>query len=184
MSDSCCVARTLGRSLNEEEHSVRPILLLSLVVLMAAATGAAACGDGGGQPTHVPTTAATVTPPVGYEKDVRLKDADNGATVKLALGGTLTITLESNPSTGFTWSLAGLAGPELEMVGEPQYVPPVSTTPLVGAPGSQVFTFRTTGVGMPPAGTPAVVQVALDYKRGFEPDVAPAKTFRITVEIQ
>jgi inhibitor of cysteine peptidase len=146
--------------------------------------GAAACGNGGAQPTPVPTTAATATPPGGYPGEVRLTDADNGAAVKLALGGTLTITLESNPSTGFSWYLAGLAGPELEMAGEPQYVPPASTTPLVGAAGTQVFTFRTTGIGMPPAGTPAIVQVALDYKRGFEPDAAPEKTFRITVEIQ
>ena len=163
---------------------MRPVLSLWFVVMMAAiGAGAVACGKGGAQPTPVPTTAATATPQGGYPGEVRLTDADNGATVKLALGGTLTITLESNPSTGFSWSLAGLAGPELELVGEPLYVPPVSTTPIVGAPGTQVFTFRTTGIGMPPAGTPAIVQVALDYKRGFEPDAAPEKTFRVTVEI-
>jgi inhibitor of cysteine peptidase len=145
----------------------------------AIGAGAVACGGGAPQPTPTPTIAATTTLPA----EVHLKDADNGATVRLARGGTLTVTLESNPSTGFSWYLAALAGPELELVGEPQYVPPVSTTPVVGAPGTQVFTFRATGIGMPPPGTPAVVQVALDYKRSFEPDVPPEKTFRITVEI-
>jgi len=142
-----------------------------------------ACGGGGGKPTATPGTAVVATP-TAYPSEVHLTDADNGSTVKLGRGGTLIISLESNPSTGYSWSFAGLAGPELELVGEPQYVPPTSTaTPVVGAAGTQVFTFRATGTGMPPAGTPAIVQLALDYKRGFEPDATPAQAFRITVEI-
>jgi inhibitor of cysteine peptidase len=153
-----------------------------IAATVVAAVVAVGCGDDGAapRPTPQPTVAATATPP----GELHLAAADDGTTVRLTRGGTLTITLESNPSTGFSWYLAALAGPELELVGEPAYVPPVSTTPLVGAAGTQVFSLRATGIGMPPAGTPAIVQVALDYKRGFEPDTPPEKTFRVTVEIR
>jgi len=114
---------------------------------------------------------------------VQLTDEDNGKTVRLARGGTMIVALESNPSTGFSWYVGETAGPELSLSGEPTFVPPGSTSPVVGAAGTQVFTFVTTDVGMPPAGTPAVVQVVLEYKRGFEPNTPPEKTFKFTVEI-
>jgi inhibitor of cysteine peptidase len=153
--------------------------------LLAAATVALAVAcDGDDDGTGGPTVVASATATSEYPAKVELDDSDNGTTVRLARGGELTIALESNPSTGFSWYVGELAGPELEAVGEPTYVPPESTTPVVGAPGTQVFTFRTTDIGMPPAGESAIVQVALEYKRGFEPDVAPEKTFQVTVEIR
>jgi len=151
---------------------------LALTVVVAAALAAAmACGGGKG-------AAPTATPAAPYSDKVQLTDSDNGKAVQLALGGQVIVTLESNPSTGFSWSVASLAGPELELAGEPRYEPPASTTPLAGAAGAQVFTFRITGTGMPPAGTPAVVQVAIDYKRSFEPNTPPDRTFHFTVEIR
>ena len=161
-------------------------LLAASVALMAVsgiAAGIACGGDNGKNPSATPTRQATAASD-GYLAEVKLSDRDNGATVKLAQGGRLTISLESNPSTGFSWLVSGLAGPELQLVGEPEYVPPPSTTPVVGAAGAQVFTFGTTGIGMPPKGQPAIVQVALEYKRSFEADVPAEKTFRATVEIE
>ncbi len=158
--------------------------LISAIVLVGLA--AASCGGGKGTdatrtPTVVPGPRATAT--ATSLKEVRLSDADNGKTVRLARGGTVIVALQSNPSTGFSWYAGEMAGPELKLSGEPTFVPPTSTSPVVGAAGTQVFTFVTTDVGMPPPGTPAVVQVALEYKRGFEPNTPPEKTFKFTVEI-
>jgi inhibitor of cysteine peptidase len=111
-----------------------------------------------------------------YPKEVQLTDSDNGSTVRLAKGGQLIVALQSNPSTGFSWYVGERAGPELELVGEPRFVPAGSTTPVVGAPGTQVFTFKASGAG--------TVQMVLEYKRSFEPNVPPAKTFSLTVEIK
>jgi inhibitor of cysteine peptidase len=162
---------------------MRIALVFAAVVATAALTAGIACG--GDSKSAAPTAAPTAVPTGGgYPDKLQLTDSDNGRTVQLARGGQVIVTLESNPSTGFSWYVAGMAGPELELAGEPRYVPPVSATPVTGASGAQVFTFRATGVGMPPAGTPAVVQVEIDYKRSFEPDVPPEKSFRFTVEIR
>ena len=47
-------------------------------------------------------TAATAG--TAASKDVRLNDGDNGKTVQVAAGGTVTLTLVSNPTTGFSWT--------------------------------------------------------------------------------
>ena len=86
------------------------------------------------------------------------------------------IALASNASTGFSWSIAEPGPERLELVGEPEYVPPGSTSPVVGAPGTQVFTFD--------AGSEGKDELTLEYKRGFEPDVEPEQTFSIDVEIK
>jgi predicted secreted protein len=152
-----------------------------VVGLAAASCGGGDGADGARSPTAVPGVQATAT--ASSPNEVQLTDADNGKTVRLARGGTMIVALESNPSTGFSWYVGETAGPELSLSGEPTFVPPGSTSPVVGAAGTQVFTFVTTDVGMPPAGTPAVVQVVLEYKRGFEPNTPPEKTFKFTVEI-
>ncbi len=159
--------------------------LISTAIYVGLA--AASCGGGDGangtrSPTAVPGVQATAT--ASSPKEVQLSDADNGKTVRVARGGMVTVALESNPSTGFGWYAGEMAGPELALSGEPTFVPPASTSPVVGAAGTQVFTFVTTDVGMPPPGTPAVVQVTLEYKRGFEPNTPPEKTFKFTVEIE
>jgi inhibitor of cysteine peptidase len=112
----------------------------------------------------------------GYPDEVELTDADNGASVKLADGGTLVISLESNPSTGFAWTIAEPAPSQLESQGDPVYVPPAETTPIVGAPGTEVFTLTAAAAG--------TAELKLEYRRSFEPDVPAEKTFAVTVEIK
>lgn len=129
---------------------------LLLVVLALAVS----CGDDDG----------------GYPDEVQITDADNGSTVKLALDGELIVALASNITTGFSWSVGEQTGPQLELQGEPRYVPPGSTTPVVGAAGTQVFTFEAKSTG--------TAKLVLEYKRPFEPGVAPEKTFSLTVEIR
>ncbi|MDA1004529.1 MAG: protease inhibitor I42 family protein [Chloroflexi bacterium] len=107
--------------------------------------------------------------------EIQLTQADNGATVRLAQGGTLLVALPSNPSTGYRWWVAEGSGAALELI-DVRYVPPGSTMPVVGAAGTEVFRFR--------AVAPGVTSLVLDYARGFEPGVPATSTFTVSVHIR
>ncbi len=150
----------------------RPLrIALSAVVLGTALAAAVACDDDeDGAPSGTPGATDQ------YAEEVQLTDSDNGASVKLRNGGELVISLESNPSTGFAWVIAEPAPAALESQGDPEYVPPAGATPAVGAAGTEIFTFKATAEGS--------AELALEYRRGFEPDVPAEKTFSVTVEIK
>jgi inhibitor of cysteine peptidase len=135
---------------------IRPLILAALLLGVATA-----CGD-------------KATPE--YPDEVQLTDSDIDSSVKLALDGELIVALASNITTGFSWSVGEQTGQQLELQGEPRYLPPGSTTPVVGAAGTQVFTFEAKSTG--------TAKLVLEYKRPFEPGVAPAKTFSVTVEVR
>lgn len=103
-----------------------------------------------------------------------ITDKDAGKPITLAVGQELTLTLESNATTGFAWEAAGLNTAILEQVGEPEYKAPSSS--LVGAGGVQVFRFKAKAAGQ--------VELKLNYRRAWEKDVPPAKTFAVTVVIK
>jgi inhibitor of cysteine peptidase len=151
-----------------------------MLVMALAVASIAACSDDDdddgeqpAQPTETPSAQPTQAP---LPDEVQLTDADNGSSVQLANGGTLIVALPSNPTTGFSWSVAESSGPHLELQGEPAYVPAGSTSPVVGAGGTEVFTFRAVDDG--------ISMLTLEYRRPFEPGVAPEKTFTVTVEIR
>lgn len=138
-------------------------LVALAAVALIALPALAACGDdddddnGGGAPT-----------------ELQLGPEDRGSTVSLAVPGTLVITLPSNPSTGFSWSVVE-PGPEfLELEGEPVYTPDEAATAVVGSGGTQAFTFTATG--------PGTSTVNLQYNRTLTPPAPPADTFTLAVE--
>jgi predicted secreted protein len=137
------------------------VLLLALIVL--------ACGDDdddGGADDNGGGAAA----------EVQVTDADDGATVQVALNGTLIVALTSNPSTGFAWHVEDPSPAQLRLEGEPAYVPPGSTTtPVVGAAGTEVFTFTAVEAG--------TAELVLVYERSFE-TVPPERTYTLTVEVE
>jgi len=109
-------------------------------------------------------------------REVQLTKADNGKTAEVGLGETLVVALPSNPSTGFSWSVTAPEPGNVELLGEPTYIPPGSTSPVVGAAGTQVFTFRPLKAGTD--------TLTMGYARSFEPGVAPAETFSVTITVK
>lgn len=102
-----------------------------------------------------------------------LTESASGTVVSTAKGAAITITLESNASTGYHWIEA--TKPDAAMVveddGSGDYVAPETT--LIGAAGKQVFTYHAAGDG--------VTSLVLDY-------VAPGtnavgKTFTLTIKV-
>ena len=114
-------------------------------------------------------------PRTAPSNEVQLADRDDGGTARLALDGSLIVALTSNPSTGFAWSVSERSGRGLVLTGPPAYLPGGATAPVVGAAGTEVFTFRAVESG--------TFQVVLEYRRSFEPNEPPARTFRVTVAI-
>lgn len=139
------------------------LLPVAVVSLLFVAVSAAACGDdddGGGDAPN----------------EVQLTKADHGKTVTVALDGTVIVALASNPSTGYSWAVVATEPANLELDGEPTYVPPGSTTPVVGAAGTEVFTFKAIKTGSS--------KLSMAYARSFETGVAPEETFEITVKVE
>ncbi len=114
----------------------------------------------------------------GKVANVSLDATADGSTQKLKKGEVLSITLESNPSTGYGW-FATISNPVvLVQMGEPQYQESASSssTPVIGAAGTQIFYFQAAETG--------TTTLTLEYKRSFETNVAPEKTVSMTVEVK
>jgi inhibitor of cysteine peptidase len=138
--------------------------LLTTLTLIAIGGLIAGCGDGDSDKDG------------DYPTEVQVTEADEGSTVRLAVGGELIVALASNPTTGFGWSVSEDSDEALVLQGEPRYVPAGSTTPVVGAGGTEVFTFEAEETGS--------ARLMLEYRRPFEPGVAPERTFSVSVEIR
>ena len=106
---------------------------------------------------------------------VRVGESGASAPIVLQRGQTLVVTLEANVTTGYRWEAVQGYSPTLVSLGTPDYTSR-SAPPDVGAPGDMTFRFR--------ADAPGATTLALDYRRPFEPDVAPAKTVRYDVTVQ
>jgi inhibitor of cysteine peptidase len=114
----------------------------------------------------------------GNVANVALDATADGTTQQLKMGEVLSISLESNPSTGYSW-FATISNPAvLVQMGDPVYQEAASnsSTPVLGAAGTQIFYFQAAGSG--------TSTLTLDYKRSFETNVAPEKTFSMTVEVK
>ncbi len=73
-----------------------------------------------------------------------------GRQIVLSVGGTLTLTLESNASTGYSWQLDSISDPSVVAYVSNEYVPPAPVEGdmmIVGAPGEEVWKFRATASG-------------------------------------
>jgi predicted secreted protein/predicted small lipoprotein YifL len=112
----------------------------------------------------------------GKVANVSLDATADGTTQQLKKDEVLSISLGSNPSTGYSW-YPTISNPAiLVQMGEPQYQEPISSTPILGAAGTQIFFFQATDTG--------TTTLTLDYMRSFETNVAPEKTVTITVEVK
>jgi inhibitor of cysteine peptidase len=95
-------------------------------------------------------------------------------TVKLTRGEALELKLDYTGGTGFTWEVAKIDKGKLKPQGKPTVEQPKQPRP--GAKTKQVFRFTAEAAGK--------TDLELVYKRPFEKDKPPAKTYRLAVEIE
>jgi len=107
----------------------------------------------------------------GY-KTVKATSEDDGDQVMLDVGQTLAISLEGNPTTGYTWEAAELDEGVLEQ-GETEYK---ASSKAIGAGGTETLQFKAIRAGE--------VALQLVYHRPWEKDVKPAKTYTLKVTVR
>ena len=105
----------------------------------------------------------------------RITDADNGKQISIKPGDVVTVTLESNPTTGYSWQVMEIDNAILIQDGDPEYKQSSGSDGLVGAGGTETFHFRAVGSGN--------ASLELGYMRPWE-SVPPIQTFTIQVVVQ
>jgi inhibitor of cysteine peptidase len=105
---------------------------------------------------------------------VQVTAADAGRQIVLRTGQKLVVQLESNRSTGYSWSLAEPKSQILVSAGKPSYKQPSKGRP--GAGGLETWTFMATKAGHE--------QLKLEYRRPWEKNLAPAKTIQFNVWVK
>ena len=103
-----------------------------------------------------------------------ITEKENGTKVKLAKGETLTIKLEGVPTAGYVWNIAKNNADQLAPQGKPEVTP--AKKGVIGGKAITTFRFKADAAG--------ASDLELHYKRPFEKNKEPAKTFKITVEIK
>lgn len=97
---------------------------------------------------------------------------DHGKLIKCQTRQELTVELESNPSTGYTWQV--ITGDTLHLrLLRDEYLP--GSAERMGAAGKQRFHFQALAPGRSP--------LLLEYRRAWEKEAEPAKSFKITLLI-
>jgi len=119
------------------------------------------------RPTLELTPTAVVTSGL---KELRLTDENDGYRAELGSDQVLVVSLESNPSTGYSWEVADINPKVLHQVGKTEFE---QMSPLLGAPERQTLRFKVVGAGQS--------TLKLVYRRPWEKDVKPAKEFSIQV---
>jgi inhibitor of cysteine peptidase len=103
-----------------------------------------------------------------------LTEADNGKQVNLKPGDVLTLALEANLTTGYSWQVMELDNTILVQDGEPEYKQSSGSEGLVGAGGTQTFRFKAVGSGR--------ISLQLGYMRPWESE-PPVKTFALHIMV-
>ncbi len=157
------------RNTRRRNRTTRALLASGAAVLALAPL--AACGDDDSATTTTKPADASTTTTTSKGQDGDVITASGP--VDLTVGGTATIELEGNVTTGYTWTVSQEPDAAVVKVVSNEYVAPEGGAP--GAGGHQKVVLE--GVK---AGT---TTLELQYAREFEKDQPPAETatFPITV---
>ena len=101
------------------------------------------------------------------------KYQDNGNVIRVNANNDFTITLDSNPTTGYKWEIDSPFDTKLLKLIGSNYIP--AQTDLVGAPGKEKWAFK--------AIKPGKTIISFNYTRPWEKDTPPAKTDHFIVMI-
>ncbi len=127
------------------------LVIMAIMVTLLLAAGACSMAMG----AKVPQDAEVIVPVDEFSNTKQVIKE-----VEVAEGGTLTITVGSNPTTGFSWEEPAQVADTgiLEQTGNKMLTP--EGKGIVGAAGSQSFTFRALEKGS--------TTVKLEYSRPWE----------------
>ncbi len=147
--------------------------MLRLAAPLAASVLFACHGCHGGNPPP-PSAATSATTPGGDQpaRDAVVHVEDDGKTLELAAGGTLTFKLASNAGTGYVWMPTGVDPAVLAQVGD-RTSELESSAP--GAPKVDVYRFVAQRTGSTP--------VEMDLQRPWTKSAPPARSIHVVVNV-
>lgn len=102
----------------------------------------------------------------------KITDANNGQQISVKQGDVITVTLVSNPTTGYSWQVTAIDNSIIIQDGEPEYNQSPGSEGLVGAGGTETFRFKVIGSGE--------ATLSLGYMRPWE-SVPPIEAFSIVI---
>lgn len=105
--------------------------------------------------------------------DADLDDSDGASSFDMRVGEVMDLSLDANPSTGFSWVVVEIDESVLRQRGEPTFQPG-GDDDLVGASGITTFEFEAVGEGE--------TTIVLHYMREWE-DVEPEEVHEETVTV-
>lgn len=103
-----------------------------------------------------------------------LTEQDNGRDIDLNAGETLIVRLPSNPSTGYNWAVAGEPAP-LKLQ-KSTFHKKAGYAKAVGDAGTSVFQLTASSSG--------IANLTLVYRRSWEYNTPPLKTFSVRVNVR
>ncbi len=117
---------------------------------------------------------------------VSVDASDDGKEVKVSVEGTLVVTLESNPTTGFMWGYeegvrdtliiyTGIPDETVLRLIEQKFVAPEAGAPP-GTGGEEIWTFRAMGKG--------TTELSMEYSQPWEGGMKAAETFNLTIVVK
>jgi predicted secreted protein len=120
--------------------------------------------------------AAKTDVPVTVTCDQFSKQANIVQDISVKMGSRVTLSLCSNPTTGFQWSeKAQIGNPQVLEQKSYKFEAPASTG-MVGVPGNAVWTFEAMGLG--------TSTVYLEYSRNWQGGEKAVQTFKLNVTVQ
>lgn len=117
---------------------------------------------------NVTVASQTVAP---LQAELQVSEADKGKSLYVRQGDLVVVTLPTNPSIPFFWSVALSKSGFLTQSGDPVFkpTPSTSTTPIVGAGGTNIWTFQ--------ASKPGIVALTFTYARSLQIWSVPIKVY-------
>jgi len=102
----------------------------------------------------------------------KVTSADDGKQLNAGVGEEIVVTLDGNPTTGYTWDAKDLDASMIQQIGSTEFK---SGNPgLVAAGGT--LTFKTL--------KPGTTSLTLIYHRPWETDVKPLQSFTTTIIVK
>jgi len=106
------------------------------------------------------------------KKMVHADETHAGQTLRIAAGDSLQLELTENPTTGYRWQITSPASAACVLRND-EFVPHGRAVP--GQGGTHRWNFL--------AAKPGAYALELLYRRGWERDAPPARTYRLQVEV-
>ena len=111
-----------------------------------------------------------------YLRPLKISESANGKTIEVIVGQKIIIALKGNPTTGYSWQIKKIEGDSIVQIGKVKYLPREHASGMVGAGGIYTFTFQAQRAG--------VSKLLLVYKRAWEKNKPPARTFTAIINVK